>query len=519
MKLIKVAHLLAVLFGVLCFTACTQETAEHKKLDTHTQVETKKTKTKKPNVLILMFDDMRFDSFSYRGGDVHTPNIDQLANESVQFNYAMTTTGLCSPSRAAFFTGRWGHTTGLDDNVELYHSRLDSLATSEGGLIKRAADAGYMVGYVGKWHLGAKGPSLRGAEFVTGKSETVPRKLKPRVPRDRKQGIKHYQAGGLDEGNEKHQYYKTLTGTYDDTHAAEKVRNGQKMLRKASTDKRPFFGVISFNQPHPAYQVPEPYASMYSPESIELPKNFGSKRINKPMAQDENWWPWHDVSHMSELDWRKSRAHYYGAIALVDRAVGEIIDTAKALGIYDDLHIVLVGDQGSMIGEHDLFDKGPYAYDELMRIPLLIRQPNLPSKVINRHVSLIDVAPTLSELMSLPEDGAVHGRSLTPLMQKGDSAISDDLDMSLYAYEWYNGAWFGVRALRNKDYKFVWYPSDDTDELYDLAKDPFELNNLAQNPKYRTIALNMADKLESELLRVEDPSAEKLQFQKQIYQQ
>ncbi len=473
--------------------------------------------TKKPNVLILMFDDMRFDTFSYRDGPVNTPNIDELASQSTRFNYAMSTTGLCSPSRAAFFTGRWGHKTGLDDNVELYHSRVHALSLNEGGLIKRASDAGYMVGYVGKWHIGAQGPRLRGAEFVTGKSETVAKKLKPRVPRDREQGIARYHAGELDANGEKHQYYQTLSGTYEDTEAAQKVRNGQKMLREAAKDERPFFGVISFNQPHPTYRVPEPYASMFDPETIEMPGNFNAKRVKKPMAQDGIWWPWHDVSHMSELDWRKSKAYYYGAIAMVDRAVGEIIATAKEVGMYDDLHIVFVGDQGSMIGEHTLYDKGPYAYDELMRIPLLVKNPKLAPKTIDRHVSLIDVAPTLAEWMSLPDDGDVDGRSLAPLMEQGDSAISDEEDFSLYAYEWYNGAWFGVRAIRDKDFKFVWYPSDETDELYDLNNDPLELNNLAMDPAYRKIALKMANQLESELKRVDDPSHERLNFQKQIY--
>ncbi|MDU0353169.1 sulfatase-like hydrolase/transferase [Paraglaciecola aquimarina] len=146
------------------------------------------------------------------------------------------------------------------------------------------------------------------------------------------------------------------------------------------------------------------------------------------MAQDGIWWPWHDTEHMSESDWRKSRAHYYGAIAMVDRAVGEIIDTTKQLGMYKDLTIVFVGDQGSMIGEHSLYDKGPYAYDELMRIPMLIKNPSTHPRVINRHVSLMDVAPTLAELMSLPEDGDVDGHSLLPLMLQGDSAISDQQD-------------------------------------------------------------------------------------------
>lgn len=113
----------------------------------------------RPDVLMLIFDDMRFDTFTYRGGPVNTPNIDAIAAAGTRFDNAMTTTGLCSPSRAALFTGRWGHKTGLDDNVHLYHSRLSELKPSEGGLIRRAADAGYFVGFVGKWHLGAQGPT------------------------------------------------------------------------------------------------------------------------------------------------------------------------------------------------------------------------------------------------------------------------------------------------------------------------------------------------------------------------
>ena len=474
--------------------------------------------TEKPNVLILMFDDMRFDTFSYRGGPVPTPNIDRLAAQSVQFNSAMTTTGLCSPSRAAFFTGRWGHRTGLDDNIELFHSRLYELSPSEGGLIRRAANAGYNVGYVGKWHLGAKGPRLRGAEFVTGNSETVPRKARHRVPNDRKEGIDRYNAGIRDAGGQKHQYYKTLDGTYADTEAAEKVRNGQNMLRRAAKDDRPFFGVISFNQPHPAYKVPEPYASMFDHETVKLPVNHLAKRTGKPMTQDGIYWPWHDVRHMTEEDWRKSRTFYYGAIAMVDHAVGEILETAKQVGIYDDLHIILVGDQGSMIGEHQLYDKGPYAYDELMRIPLLVRSPDIAPRIVNRQVSLIDIAPTLGEIMQLQDDGAVDGHSLLPLMRKGDTAETGQPDTALYAYQWYNGSWFGVRALRTPEMKFVWYAGDNVDELYDLKSDPGEMNNLVQDPDRATDILRLIDLLDQEMTKVEDPLVEILRHHRKMYE-
>ncbi|MDU0356313.1 sulfatase-like hydrolase/transferase [Paraglaciecola aquimarina] len=475
-------------------------------------------KDKQPNVLVLMFDDMRFDTFSYRGGPVNTPNIDALAAESVRFDNAMTTTGLCSPSRAAFYTGRWGHKTGLDDNVELYHTRLAELDLKEGGLIRRASDAGYFVGHVGKWHLGARGTELRGAEFDEGQGHE-PRERFSRVytPYSKVSQVEGYYQGKLDKGNEKHEYYKTLDGTYEDTEAYKKVVLGKAMLKKMAKDQRPFFGVVSFNQPHPAYRVPEPYASMYDPATLELPANHLAKRVNKPLAQGGIWWPWHDVGHMSDLDWRKSRAHYYGAIAMVDRIVGELLQTAKEEGIYDDLRIVLWGDQGSMLGEHGLYDKGPYAYDELMRMPLLIRDPNITPKIVKRQVSMLDVTPTLAEWMALKPDGDVDGHTLTPLMKKGDQAEAGQPDTALYAYEWYNGSWFGIRAIRTPEFKFVWNLGDNRDEFYDLANDPLELNNLIKHKGYEKQRKEMVTLLKAELARVDDPSLKMLTYHAKAY--
>lgn len=464
----------------------------------------------KPNVLVLMFDDMRFDTFSYRNGPVPTPNIDQLAAEGTRFDNAMTTTGLCSPSRAAMFTGRWGHKTGLDDNVGLYHSRLSELDLSEGGLIKRAADAGYHVGYVGKWHLGAQGPTLRGAETAVADYEhTAKRHGRQWTPYEKVSLVEGYERGELDANGEKHEYYQTQEGTYEDTHAAEKVRAGQDLIRAAAKDDRPFLGVISFQQPHPPYRVPEPYASMFDPETVELPANHAVPRVNKPMSQDDIWWPWHEVGHMTDEDWRKSRTFYYGAIAMIDRAVGEILQTAKDVGMYDDLHIVLLGDQGSMLGEHSLYDKGPYAYDELMRMPLIIRNPDLEPIIVNRQVSMLDIAPTLAEWMDLAADGDVDGRTLVPLMEKGDIADQGREDIALYAYEWYNGGWFGIRAIRTPEMKFVWNPGDSRDELYDLRKDPVEMNNLIKDPEYKDELEHLSRLMEAELDRVEDPSVVK----------
>ncbi len=497
-------------------SACSQDSNVDKNKNS---VETiQKTVNKKPNVLVLMFDDMRFDTFSYRGGPVNTPNIDQLASESTRFDNAMTTTGLCSPSRAAFYTGRWGHKNGLDDNVELYHSRQSELSLDEGGLIKRASDAGYLVGHVGKWHLGARGTELRGAEIdlVQG-HEPRERFTRQYTPTNKVPKIEGYYEDKLDKNGEKHEYYITLDGSYEDTAAYKKVVAGKKMLKQMAHDERPFFGVVSFNQPHPAYRVPEPYASMFDPKTVALPDNHLAKRVNKPLAQAGIWWPWHDVGHMTDMDWRKSRTYYYGAIAMVDRIIGELLQTAKDEGVYDDLRIVLLGDQGSMLGEHSLYDKGPYAYDELMRMPLLIKDPSLKPKTVNRQVSMLDITPTLVDWMQLADDGDEDGHTLIPLMEQGDKAEEGQPDVSLYAYEWYNGSWFGIRAVRTPEFKFVWNPGENLDEFYDLQNDPGEVTNLIKSKKYKKQISKMVQLLRGELNRVEDPAVEMLDHHAKAY--
>ena len=462
---------------------------------------------RKPNILILLFDDLRFDSFSYRGGPVPTPNIDALAAESTRFDLAISTTGLCSPSRAALFTGRWGHRTGLDDNVELWHSRLAKLRDDEGGLLRVASQNGYRVGYVGKWHLGERGPQIRGADYVEAFVEEAAAR-KPYTPRDSLAAVRRYQQGERDAGGEKHQYYETLPGSYETSFTAEKVRKGQEFFRQVADDGKPFFAVVSFQQPHPPYRVPEPYASMFDPEGLALPSNHLALRQAKPLSQEYPWWPWHDVGHMTDRDWREARAKYYGAVAMIDRAVGDLIRATKETGLYDDLHIVLLGDQGSMIGEHGLYDKAAYAYDELMRIPLLMRAPGARPRIVDHHVSLIDIPATLFEWMDLEPDKPIDGQSLAGVIE-GSSSYKGP-DDALYAYEWYNGAWFGLRALRTRDFKYVWNPGESLDELYDLKADPGETVNLANAPRHASTVIALRQRLLDRLKAVEDPAAANL---------
>jgi arylsulfatase A-like enzyme len=244
-----------------------------------------------------------------------------------------------------------------------------------------------------------------------------------------------------------------------------------------------------------------------------MPQNYRDDLLGKPFAQSQVLWPWHDVGHMTDKDWRKARAYFYGAVALIDHAVGQVVEALEETGMIDRTMIILVGDQGTMIGEHGLYDKGPYCYDELMRIPLIIKAPEKRHREVNRQVSILDINQTMVEWMGLrPEHKNLDSRSLFPLMDRGDSGWEGP-DEAFYHYEWYNGSWFGIRTIRTPHWKYCWNPAD-RDELYDLTNDPFEQNNLAENERYKENLEEMQKRLMAHLARTGDPLLDR--FEKTI---
>ncbi len=469
----------------------------------------KRNKSQYKNVVLLFFDDLRHDTFSFLGSPVQTPNIDSLKKESVYFQNACTTTGLCSPSRAALFTGRLGHRTGLDDNCHVWHSQLMGLSLNEETILEWARRKDYFLGYFGKWHLGPNGLPRRGVHrFLTHNLESENIRKLPEKPDF--ESIKRY----YDKSktfDEKPEYYATLKGSYEDTPAYQKTEAAIKFLDEAKNMEMPFFLTVSYNSPHPPYRVPAPYNRMYDYRKVKLPKSLNEDRKNKPAYQHDVLWPWHDVGHMTEDDWKKCTAYYWGSVTMIDRAVGQILDTLKKNGFWENTLIVFLGDQGSMIGEHGLYDKGPYSYDELMRIPLLIRVPGVESKTVTRQVSSIDVNKTLTDWMGLDVgDKNLDSRSLMPLITKGDSGW-DGPDEVFYRYEWYNGNWYGIRTIRTPEYKYCWNPVD-VNELYDLKNDPEEMHNLIHSREHRKIKEELEQRLLAHLKAVDDPLYKKMKY-------
>ncbi|MEN6363399.1 MAG: sulfatase-like hydrolase/transferase [Bacteroidales bacterium] len=459
-------------------------------------------KQKKKNVVLILLDDMRLDMAGFAGRIAKTPNLDALCDESVEFASACTCNGLSSPSRAALFTGRYGHRTGLDDNLDLWHSRLMTLAKEHTTIYEWAHQKGYNIGYFGKWHVGFITPAMRGADEYVGKlGEQV--QNKPERPNFK--GLDRYY-DKTKTFDEKPEYYSTLNISYDKTEAKKQVDLGIKFLEKAEKDKRPVFLTVSFHTPHPPYDVPAPWNKMYDYTKIQLPESYGENKQGLEFQHDIMW-PWMNVGHMSQDDWRKTISYAMGTMTMLDQAIGELITELKKQGLWDNSMIVFTSDQGSMLAEHGLYDKGPYAYEGLMRIPMLVKVPGVPHKKIKHQVSLIDLNATMVDFMGLkPFEKNLDSRSLLPLIYKGDDAWKDVPDEAYFMYEWYNGRWFGLRAIRTPEYKYCFNPAG-VDELYDLKNDPHEMINRINDVEYKAILSDLRTRLLSHLKQTDDKQA------------
>jgi arylsulfatase A-like enzyme len=456
------------------------------------------------NVVLLYCEQFQHDAASFAGGPARTPNLEKFAAESAVFRTACTTTGLCSPNRSALFTGRLGHRTGLDDNCGVWHSRLDELDARHTTLIEWTKRRGYFTGYYGKWHLGPDGPIRRGADrypqtgferFRQGGKTQKPDFLAPKRYYDKSRQFA-----------EKPGFYSTEEGTYETCQAAQFARQGAAFLKEAAGQRKPFFLTVSFNAVHPPYHVPAPYNSMYDWSGIRLPASVHDDFQGKPRYQNDVMWPFHDTGHMSNDDWRRATAFYRGFVTLLDRALGEVVDAVRANGLWDNTLVAVVADHGDMCGAHNRFDKGPYCYDEVMRIPLVLRVPGAAPRAVERHVSSIDLNRTIVDWGGLePDTPGIDSRSLLPLVERGDRGWNEP-DDAFYRYEWYDGLWFGIRAVRTRTHKYCFNPAG-VDEFYDLGKDPGEMKNLSGRPEVREVEEALAQRLLGHLEQTGDTFA------------
>lgn len=453
---------------------------------------------------MVVSDQERADALGSYGNPIcRTPNLDRLAGEGVRFETCVAPSPICSPCRASLLTGLYPHGHGVVNNTHEPDAIRRELPAELPTFSELLRDGGYRLGYVGKWHLGPGGPESRGYQDVVGLHdnivasvgeesivETEPDLLEPvfaRYPRGR------LLIAGIDPRPVEE------TETRRDADATIDL-----LERYASLDE-PFFLRVDFEGPHHPYMPPERYAAMYDPSSIPPWPNFDEDAHGKPAAQ-YRLLEQRGVAGLGWSDWQPIVARYYGFVSFIDAEIGRIVETLERLGLDDDTVVIHTADHGDMTGSHGgQFNKGPLMYDEVCRVPLIVRKGrHATTGVCRAPVGSLALMPTILDLAGLTPPPGLHVSSLVPYIDDPEHAAADDA-----AYAEYHGEEWGLysqRMIRTSTAKYVYSPHG-MDELYDLVSDPHERVNLIDAPGYHDVRADLRKRLLDWMTATDDPLA------------
>ncbi|MFT5883620.1 MAG: arylsulfatase A-like enzyme [Arcticibacterium sp.] len=425
----------------------------------------KKENSKKPNVVYILTDQWRSTALGYNGNtDVKTPNLDKFAKEAVNFSNAVSVTPVCTPHRASLLTGRYPTTTGMFLN-DLY------LPDEELSMAEIFKSAGYDTGYLGKWHLDGHG------------------RLNNVAP-ERRQGFDYWKALECSHAYNKMPYYdnEELEIKYwDEFSPFSLAKDANNYISEHAEEDKPFSLMVSIAAPHfPHHQAPQEYKDLYNAEELTLTPN---------------------VREDPDGSIRKELRGYYAQCTASDEAIGRILKKLKELDLWDNTIVVFSADHGEMMGAHGI---RPYtkqlAWDESINVPFLIRYPSISKNkgmVIKAPINTPDILPSLLGLAEMEIPKSIEGEDISALMKSPDSDIDRvALVMNIcpftreYKYPEY-------RAIRTKKYTYS-RVLEGADKLFDNEKDPFQMNNLVNNPEFASIQKELDEKLNVKLKNIGD---------------
>ena len=446
-------------------------------------------KNSRPNILFIMADQFRSDVMSCVGGSAQTPNLDALAAEGVCFTNCCTVAPLCVPARISMMTGKYPHTTGVWDNA-------DYALSPEANLWTKVIHAqGYGSGLFGKTHLHtdfgdmiSREPIVQGYGFDTVNEVSGPHS----TCQTRTHMSEEWKAKGVWEAycadmlnRTKVPCAKPSPLPLEDYYDVYVGRKGREFLEQYHEDK-PWFCHVSFGGPHEPWDTPEPYASMYRPEDMPAPlPHIQESTADRPRGEYDRIYAKKEI-RCSEETAGEIRANYCGGVTLIDKMIGEIIDTIKKRGEWENTVVLFTSDHGEMNGDHGFVNKRNFLRPSL-NIPLILRTQKKAKKggrVSNALVSLLDIGPTLAELAGGTLEYAQCGKSLCPVLE--GAAEHRSYILSEYA---------GEIMYMDREWKMVTNKAGEPYLLFDMQNDPQELQNLIGAPEYETVVVTLERKL------------------------
>ncbi len=426
---------------------------------------------RRPNIILIVADQMRADCLGAVNEHIHTPNLDAMAREGVMFTGAYSSVPSSTPARAGLLTGLspWHHgMVGFGRVAERYRYEMPRMLS----------EAGYYTFGIGKMHWSPQ-KTLHGFNGTlvdeSGRIEQVG------FLSDYRNWFK-INAPGMNPDSLRiswNSHYAEAYPLVEELHPTAWTAQTAIDLIDAYTLDKPLFLKVSFARPHSPYDPPQRFVDLYSDADIPLPvRSDWGKSFAYPDVAETSDAPYGDFGDAVAV---RARKYYYAAVSFVDYEVGRLVEALKSRGMYDNSLIIFISDHGDMLGDHNHWRK-TYAYEGSAKVPFIVRlpkdmqRPGLQGARRSQPVELRDVLPTMLEAAGVARPDDMDGRSVLPIIADARAPWREYIDLEHAQIYNDENSWM---ALTDGRIKYIWNCYTEREELFDLVRDPYEQHNLA----------------------------------------
>lgn len=472
----------------------------------------------RPNIIIITTDQQRTDSLSCYGSTfTDTPHLDKFASEGICFERAYCANPVCTPARASIFTGKYVSRHGAW-NVGM------NVPDDEPMISHRLLDVGYRTHYIGKAHFQPFGASPEQSIETRNNTDRYPEFRGPYYGFETVElALGHATYGIAGHYGEwvRSQVSEQTFVSYSNARRLSQVGFGGgahdwdiplkyhnsvwtadrtiDFLTNHSTDK-PFLLAIGFQDPHHPHCVPTEFEERVEPAEVPLPDFVEGELADKPPHFMEarcgqlskskirgkfaiaGQGGGADFRKVSEHDARLGRAYYYNMVKIIDQEMGRILACLDECGLRDNTLVLFTTDHGELLGDHGLWMKGPFHYEQLVRVPTLMRYPAMIPSGQRTHAlfSHVDIVPTVLAAAELPIPSDTDGVDAMPMLTGKQESVRDSLLIECVD----DPQGLRLKTIVTDTRKLTWYCGHPYGELYDLENDPSERVNQWDNPIY-----------------------------------